>query len=311
VLCSASMSLPGQVGRPARAAALTRAMAAWPIALLIVVAASGCGDVNAALERLTEARQRAADLYVQFVKAADAGNRAVMADTDNASVTFAHEAEQATQAAQADVAALKPILQALGYSNETRVLEEFDARFAKYRALDRTILDLAVENTNLKAQRLSFGPAQEAAEAFQQSLDGLTPLASADTWRVRALAGGAVANVREIQVLEAPHIAEPDDAAMARIEKRMAAEETAARSALATLGTIAGPSSRPRLAAASAVLDRFVGIHRQILGLSHRNTNVRSLALSLDQKRPLTTECEESLRALQDALAKRGYPSKR
>jgi hypothetical protein len=33
-----------------------------------------------------------------------------------------------------------------------------------------------------------------------------------------------VASVREIQVLQAPHIAEPDDAAMARIEKQMAAE---------------------------------------------------------------------------------------
>ena len=34
--------------------------------------------------------------------------------------------------------------------------------------------------------------------------------------------------------------------------------------------------------------------------------NVRSLALSLDQKRPLTAACEETLRTLQDALAKRG-----
>ena len=35
--------------------------------------------------------------------------------------------------------------------------------------------------------------------------------------------------------------------------------------------------------------------------------SLASLALSLDQKRTITPKCEESLRALQDALSKRGY----
>ena len=63
---------------------------------------------------------------------------------------------------------------ALGYSAEARLLEEFGSRFAEYRALDETILGLAVENTNLKAQRLSFGPAQEAADAFRDALMAIT-----------------------------------------------------------------------------------------------------------------------------------------
>ena len=90
--------------------------------------------------------------------------------------------------------------------------------------------------------------------------------------------------VREIQALQAPHIAEPDDAAMARLEKRMAASEAAARSALDTLATIVPPGSRPKLAAARAAFDQFMKVHAEILALSHRNTNVRSLALSLTQK---------------------------
>ena len=43
---------------------------------------------------------------------------------------------------------------------------------------------------------------------------------------------------------------------------------------------------RPQLAAASAALDRFMGLNVQIIGLSRQNTNVRSLALSLDLGRP-------------------------
>jgi hypothetical protein len=288
----------------------TTTASGWVVIIAFSVAAAGC-DVNAALERLSEARRLTADLRVQFTKAADAANRAVMADTDDASVAFAHEAEQTEQAVQQDIDALGPVLQALGYSDEIRLLQAFVARFAEYRALDRRILDLAVENTNLKAQRLSFGPAQEAADSFRDSLAALSPSAPAsDRWRVEALVATAVATVREIQVLQAPHIADADEAVMTRMEKRMATSEMGARNALATLATLV-PGSRPRLAAASAALDRFMGLNAEIIALSRRNSNVRSLALSLDQKRTLTAACEDSLRALGDALTKRGFTGTR
>jgi hypothetical protein len=45
--------------------------------------------------------------------------------------------------------------------------------------------------------------------------------------------------------------------------------------------------------------------------LSRRNSNVRSLAMSLGEKRMLTAACEDSLRALRDALAKRGFTATR
>jgi hypothetical protein len=45
----------------------------------------------AVLTQQVEARRVAADLHVQFTKAADAANRAVMADADEASATAAQE----------------------------------------------------------------------------------------------------------------------------------------------------------------------------------------------------------------------------
>jgi hypothetical protein len=283
------------------------------IALIGAAGVAGCRTtpLNTSLQRLLDAGKLAADLEIQFTKTGDAANRAVMADTDETSVAFAREAEQATQAVEKDSAALRPLLTALEYSNELRLLDEFDQRFAEYRKLDRSVLDLAVENTNLKAQRLSFGPAQEAADAVQNSLDALMPATQADMWRVKALAATAVAAVREIQALQAPHVAESDDAAMTRIEKRMTAEEGEARNALKMLAGLIAPGSRAQLAAASTALDRFVDLNRQLITLSRRNTNVRSLALSLGQKRMLTATCEDSLRALQDALSKRGFSATR
>lgn len=259
-----------------------------------------------------EARRLAADLLVQFTKAADASNRAVMADTDDASVQFAREAEQATRTVQSDSGLLGPILRGLDYSKETQLLAEFGTRFAKYQALDRRILELAVENTNVKAQRMSFGPARKAADAFRDAVEAVAPAEPAkDTWHVKALAATAVAAVREIQVLQAPHIAEANEAAMIGMEQRMAALEADARTALAALASLAPPGSRPQIAAAIAVLDRFVALNAQIVELSRRNTNVRSLALSLGEKRTLTAACEEGLRALQDALATRDFAATR
>jgi hypothetical protein len=282
-------------------------------AVLLLGAASGCGeDVNVVLERLSEARQVTADLQVQFTRAADAANRAVMADTDEASVAFAKEAGQATVSIQKDIDTLNPLLSALGYSDEAGLLKEFSARFAEYQALDRRILDLAVENTNLKAQRLAFGPAQEAANAFRDALKAVRASATdKDSWHVDALVARAVTTVREIQVLQAPHIADADEAVMTRMETEMATSEKEARRSLDALRAVAPAASKPQLDAAAAALTRFMDLNAQIIALSRRNTNVRSLALSLDQKRTITVSCEERLRALQSALARRGYSGMR
>ena len=86
----------------------------------------------------------------------------------------------------------------------------------------------------------------------------------------------------------------------------MATAEGTARGALKTLATIVPPASRPGVAAAVAALDRFMTVNADLVALSRRNSNVRSLALSLGQKRVLAAQCEDTLHALQDALAKRG-----
>ncbi len=282
------------------------------IAGVVAAVAAGCGeDVNTVLEKASRARQTASDLLVDFTKAADAANRAVMAETDEASVAFAREAEQGTEAVERDAGALGPILQDLKYTDEARLLDQFKSRFAEYRTLDRRILDLAVENTNLKAQRLSYGPAQEAADAFRDALKTLEPASPAEAWHVQALAATAVKTVREIQVLQAPHIADADVAVMTRMEKEMATSEMTARDALGKLRSLVGPASAQHIVAASAALDRFMALNAEIISLSRRNTNVRSLALSLDQKRQIVVKCEDSLRALRTALEKHEYAGRR
>jgi signal transduction histidine kinase len=112
--------------------------------------------------------------------------------------------------------------------------------------------------------------------------------------------------VREIQALEAPHIAEVEDAAMTSLEEQMAASEAAAGGSLAELSSLLGPAAREALGSARAELDRFAELQKQIVSLSRQNTDVRSLAVALGSKRRLTAACDATLAALQEALAKRG-----
>ncbi len=64
------------------------------VALITLVLSPGCRKDTPAFVELDQARQTAADLRIQFGKAVDASNRAVMAETDEASIAFAREAEQ-------------------------------------------------------------------------------------------------------------------------------------------------------------------------------------------------------------------------
>jgi hypothetical protein len=146
---------------------------------------------------------------------------------------------------------------------------------------------------------------------MRAGLDTLAPDVAGNAWQVKALAATTVASVREIQAIQGPHIADTEDAAMDEKEKRMAAAEAAARRSLDALTPLVAAAARPQLARARAAFDRFMALNGELVTLSRRNTNVRSLALSLNEKQRLIAPCEESLRALRDALAERGYPAGR
>jgi hypothetical protein len=235
-----------------------------------------------------------------------------MAVTDEASSAAAREAEQATLAVERDVEALQRILQTLAYRDDIRRLEGFKACFVGYRALDADILPLAVENTNIKAQRLSFGPARDAANEFVQSLEAAgRSIPSKNTCCAEAAIAKASAAVLEVQVIQARHIAESDEAAMSTMEAEMGASQAAARKALDIVKGLLPPAAGPQLAAAAAALDRFTTANAELVKLSRRNSNVRSLALSLGRKRTVTAECDDALLGLEEALSKHDFTATR
>lgn len=278
---------------------MTRGLTFLFVAALLNAA---CG--RPALLRATDARHLAADTLIQFEKATDATNRSVMAQTDADSSRLAAEAREARAKVQTDVDALKPLLESLKYSDESARLASFEKDFAEYVRLDDTILELAVENSNIKARALAFGRASEAADAVSESLMKAVPPTSTD-WRAKALVYEALAAMRELQMLQAPHIEERGEPAMDTMEVRMAAASARVAAALGALKGASQGSARAAAATAEAGFATFMELHKRILELSRRNTNVRSLALVMEEKGQHTSACERGLQSLADALGTR------
>jgi hypothetical protein len=283
------------------------------VAALLGLGAAACrGGSTPAFQQLAEARRLADDLRVQLAKTSNASDRAVMADTDQESIAFARDTEKAAGAIAVDRALLGARLQSLDYAAEGRMLDDFGRQFAEYRQVERDVLDLAVQNTNLKAQRLSFGPVREAADQLHDALAAaVTAAPPKDRCRIDGLVARAELALREIQILQAPHIAEADDAAMTKLEQEMADRQATAREALKLLGWGATAAMTRELDAAKAALDRFDELSAELVALSRRNSNVRSLALALRRTPTLVAACDGSLAQLQDALAKAGFTGTR
>lgn len=145
--------------------------------LLVTSVVAGC-DVNSALERLSDARRLSANLQVDFTKATDASNKAVMAETDEASIAFAKEATKARDDVQHVVDTLGPILQELRYTDEARLLDHFRQDFATYCELDQRVLTLVVSslprrNTDVRSLALSMTEKGQAVTTCEGSLRAL------------------------------------------------------------------------------------------------------------------------------------------
>jgi hypothetical protein len=99
-----------------------------------------------------------------------------------------------------------------------------------------------VQNTNLKALRLSFIPAHEAMRDMATALHRLTnsSSSSSEALQISTLASQAVIDAYRIYTLQAPHIAETSDAAMDKMEAAMKGLDQQVNEALNNLRALVG-----------------------------------------------------------------------
>jgi hypothetical protein len=282
----------------------------WLLGCLTPLLLAACNSGHLVLIDQVEARRLSAELRAEFSRANEAANRAVMADTEEASRSAAAEAREAIAAVDRTMGELSPILQSLKYTDEQKIADSFTQSYSEFKTLNEEVLSLAVENTNLKAQRLAWGDGQKAADDLEQALRDAARGVPASS-PVLGYASAAEIGLLGIRVIEPRHIAEADDQAMTRMEAEMAEKERNARSALDALRRAVPPGNAAAAAAAAAAFDRFMQVHAQVIDLSRRNTNVRSLALTLGRKRLLAAACADRLGQLEEALGQHQFKATR
>ena len=82
----------------------------------------------------------------------------------------------------------------------------------------------------------------------------------------------------------------------------MAREDRQVHADLASLRALPKLGGDPDVATAEAAFARFSDLKLRILALSRENTNVRSLSLSLNERRRTLALCQAALANLQDAI---------
>lgn len=260
--------------------------------------------LSSTLEERAKKDQLVASMLLNLQASAESEKRAVLAETDEESKANADEVIKESAAVEAERLELSKLIDASQRTQERKLLDEFDASWKEYQTLDKEILDLDAENTNLKALRLSYGPAAESLDRLDAALNEMISAddATGDRAELATAAFQAAVSVGKIYAMQSRHIAESTDGEMDRIEGRMSGLNQEAVSALQTLSELSGPPQQANVEKAQTAYDEFQKVHAQILELSRRNSNVRSLALSLGKKRSVTARCLEALDALQKSI---------
>jgi hypothetical protein len=239
-------------------------------------------------------------MRIHLLEATEAEKNAVLATTDEESKAFAAQARQAGSHVENSRQQLESLFRQEKRPGEMETLNKFNVCWKEYQKLDETVLGLAVQNTNLKAQRLSSIQCAEEMERFEASLDRLVRRnRMGDRYNKAAvLSYEALTASLKIFALHKPHIEEADDQAMDQIEQRINTYDDSARKALEALQAIAGRSDED-LKAAETAYRRFMDLMREVLKLSRMNTNIKSAALSMGIKRLVAAQCQDILVSLE------------
>jgi hypothetical protein len=270
-------------------------------------------DVTVGMEIVPKVMSRKAaalsGIRINMIKSVEAEKSAVMANTDEDSVRFAEESRRATEAAEKSRLELAELIGAYPSAPEKELLQEFDSAWTEFRQIDQQVLEFAVQNTNLKAARLSFGASSTAMNEFSRALSEL--IGDSTSGPICRLVYDAQTAALRILVLHAPHIASPDDQEMDGIEQRIRQNDAVVRKSLSDVRPLLPPAKKNLLLQAEAAYDAFMDFTDRVLEWSRQNTNVKSFELSLNRKRKITAQCEEILTKLQDAIQSRVFKATR
>lgn len=281
----------------------------WMLTIAVLVTSTIIGFTYRQGSNLFETKFTKVDLLsamrIHLLEANEAEKNAVLSVTDEASKDFVVEARQAVDAVENGRKEFESIVNQDNVPQEIEMMKEFNSCWSQYKQLDKVVLDLAAQNTNLKAQKLSSTQCVQEMERFEDSLKRIISRNKQGEQQCNnavSLAYEALTASLNIFALHKPHIEEANDQEMDKIELRIKSYDDSARQALNSLHGVAGLSDNDDLKNAETAYQQFMNLTGEVLRLSRLNTNIKSAELSLGRKRMISAQCREILANLKQTV---------
>jgi hypothetical protein len=280
--------------------------------VLFAVMAKQSGDSpskNSPYENTLEKKRILSQMRIDLLKSVEMEKNAVMALTDQESIDFANQSRAASATVGQNLNSLRLLVDTIPSQEEQILLGEFTTCWAEFGKLDQVILELAVENTNLKAAALSRGKGAETMQKFEQALEYLLQSSPGpqDESRIAGPVSRALIASLKMYNLHSAHIAEATDEKMDQIEAQMKVEESKVADSFAALSDLVGAESLEAVSQAKTAFAEFAAVTAEVMQLSRKNSNVKSMELSFGKKRRIAAQCDAVLAAFQETAHNKTY----
>lgn len=281
------------------------------LALILFAVFAKYGNNSASMrtvyENILEKKRMLSEIRVELLKSVEMEKNAVMALTDQESLAYANQSRIAAATVDQNLKALHAMVDAMPAEKE--LLEEFTTCWTEMGKIDQVILQLAVENTNLKAAALSREQGGHSMQRFEEALDEVraSSTGSPSESQIANLTARAMIAALKIFYLHGPHILEPNNETMDQLEGRMKAEEVVVMQSLAGLEEIYGNAPPEAIIQAKTAFAEFLAVTNQVVQLSRLNSNIKSLELSMGRKRTVAAQCDDALAALQESVQQKSF----
>lgn len=299
----------------------TGIIVSWSVSLALLMALAVIGykfqDTAIRLEdvvgNIARQNQIVSQMKANLLKSVEAEKNAVLSDSDEDSRAFATQSLNATADVEQDRRQLGPLLESAKDGAEQRLFQDFDRCWTEFQETQQVILDLAVQNTNLKAARLSQTKADDAVQRFTRDLSALIESGSSPgrCEQMAAPVFQALKSCLRIHYFHTPHINAAADEEMDQIEVDIKKHSEEVSRSLATLSDLANDKGQTLLADARKAYSDFIEVTQEVLRLSRENTNIKSMQLTLGKGRVVTAECEGLLTGLQESVRNKTFRATR
>ena len=277
--------------------------------LVSVVAVNRLSGVTRQIQTLVDstfAKQATlADLHVGFLRGIRAQKNSILAPDDDSSKTYAKISDESFGESRTALAKLKELVAGSGSEVQEAAVDTLGKTLAKCQSLNEEVLVLSVQNTNLKARRiLSSDVKREVASlsaSFQKwakEVGGLENPTAADFERLKTISDLDHALMLIVSTAMS-HIEASGEDEMKGLENTLTELQALIQAGLKrSAGNDPSEAFQP-----TTDLMNLQNSLKELISLSRRDTNNKSVALSLSYK-PIGDELQAKILDVDQLLAR-------